>query len=97
MDTGALERLREKILASDNRACFIERETLLRDHAEQTLALPEEERYLFEFELLLGRLSTPVDPDDRFAGRMAEARWPHPEPFTRIPGGLGSRGPITLP
>ena len=97
MDTGALERLREKILASDNRACFIERETLLRDHAEQTLALPEEERYLFEFELLLGRLSTPVDPDDRFAGRMAEARWPYPEPFTRIPGGIGSEGHITLP
>lgn len=40
MDTGALERLREKILASDNRACFIERETLLRHHAEQTPALP---------------------------------------------------------
>lgn len=97
MDTGALERLREKILASDNRACFIERETLLRDHAEQTSRPAEEERYLFEFELLLGRLSTPVDPDDRFAGRMAEARWPHPEPFTRIPGGIGSEGHITLP
>lgn len=50
MDTEAISRLREKILASDNRACFIERETLLRTHAEQTRAQPEEERYLYEFD-----------------------------------------------
>lgn len=97
MDAAALNRLREKILDSDNKACFIERETLLRDHASETLALPEEERYRFEFELLLDHLSTPIDPDDRFAGRMLEARWPYPEPFTRTPGGITSEGHITLP
>lgn len=97
MDTVAIGRLRERILSSDNRACFIERERLLRDHAAQTRALPEEERYLHEFELLLDGLSTPLDPDDRFAGRMIEARWPYPEPFTRIPGGVGSEGHVTLP
>ena len=97
MNSPALNRLREKILGSDNKACFIERETLLRRYAADTLAMPEEERYRFEFELLLDHLSTPVDPDDRFPGRMAEARWPHPEPFTRIPGGITSEGHITLP
>lgn len=97
MDHQALERLREKILVSDNSACFIERELLLHNHAAQTQALPEEERYRFEFELLLDHLSTPIDPDDRFLGRMAEARWPGPEPFTRLPGGLSSEGHITLP
>ena len=97
MNSPALNRLREKILGSDNKACFIERETLLRSYAADTLAMPEEERYRFEFELLLDHLSTPVDPDDRFPGRMAEARWPHPEPFTRIPGGITSEGHITLP
>ncbi len=97
MNENTLNRLREKVLVSDNKACFIERETLLRDHAAATLALPEEERYLAEFELLLDGLSTPVDPDDGFAGRMVEARWPHPEPFSRVPGGIGSEGHITLP
>lgn len=97
MDTVSIERLREKILSSDNRTCFIEREKLLRDHAEQTSALPEEERYLYEFELLLNGLSTPVEPEDRFVGRMVEARWPYPEPFPRIPGGISSEGHITLP
>lgn len=96
MDTVTLNRLREKVLAADNKACFIERETLLRDHAAETLALPEEERYLAEFELLLDHLSTPIDPDDLFAGRMVEARWPHPEPFSRVPGGINSEGHITL-
>lgn len=97
MDIAALNRLRERILASDNKACFIERETLLRDHASETLALPKEERYRFEFELLLDNLSTPIDPDDRFPGRMAEARWPHSAPFTRVPGGISSEGHTTLP
>lgn len=97
MDTRKLTRLREKVLAADNKACFIERETLLRDHAAKTLALPEEERYRFEFELLLDHLSTPIDSDDGFAGRMVEARWPYPEPFTYVPGGINSEGHITLP
>lgn len=95
MDTAAINRLRRKILDGDNLACFIERETLLRDHAHATLALPPEERYLFEFTLLMDHLSTPVDPDDVFAARMLEGRWPHPEGFSRA--GLTSEGHITLP
>ena len=95
MDGEALDRLRQKILDSDNSACFIERETLLLEHAPETAALPPGERYLHEFQLLAEHLSTPIDPDDRFAGRMAEGRWERPEAFSRI--GLNSQGHITLP
>ena len=95
MNTPALLRLRNRILASDNLACFIERESLLRAHAGETAASPPEERYLREFELLMDNLSTPIDPDDVFAGRMLEGRWPHAEGFTRL--GLTSEGHITLP
>ena len=90
----ALTRLRDKILDTDNQACFIEREELLRAHAEEVLAQPPEERYRFEFELLMDNLSTPIDADDVFAGRMVEGRWPHKEGFSR--NGLSSPGHITL-
>ena len=98
MDT-ALDRLRGRILDSDNLACFIDREEILRRHAAETLALPADgaARYLAEFEDLLDELPTPVDPDDVFLGRMNEARWPHAEKFTRTPRGLASEGHITLP
>ena len=66
----ALARLRNRILDSDNQACFIEREELLREHAEEVLAQPQEERYRVEFELLMDNLSTPIDANDVFAGRM---------------------------
>ena len=46
MNTPALLRLRNRILASDNLACFIERESLLRAHAGETAACPTETRYL---------------------------------------------------
>ena len=90
----ALARLRENILDSDNQACFIEREELLREHAADVMAQPPEERYRVEFELLMDNLSTPIDADDVFAGRMLEGRWPHQEGFSR--NGLSSPGHITL-
>jgi formate C-acetyltransferase len=90
----ALARLRNKILDSDNKACFIEREELLRTHEADVLAQPPEERYRFEFELLMENLSTPIDSDDVFAGRMLEGRWPHEDGFSR--NGLSSPGHITL-
>lgn len=95
--TAALEGLRKKVLAADNKACFVERETLLRDHAGAVLALPEEERYRAQFELLLDNLSTPVEPDDLFLGRMVEGHWPFAEPTCRLPGGIASEGHVTLP
>ncbi len=95
MNTKALLHLRNLILESDNKACFIERESILRSHAGETTALPKEDRYLHEFELLMDNLSTPLAPDDVFAGRMLEGRWPHEEGFSRV--GLTSEGHITLP
>ena len=92
-----LDKLIEKIYAGDNLACFIEREEILRAHRAETEALPLEERYLHEAELLLDGLSTPIEPEDMFAGRMVEARWPHSEPFCHTPNGLFTWGHITLP
>ena len=80
---------------SDNEACFIEREEILRKYEKETLALDPSQQYLFEAEKLLGELSTPLNADDLFAGRMLEGRWHHSEPFTRI--ALSSQGHATLP
>lgn len=91
-----IPRLRDKVLAADNRCCFIDRETALRECRASSLALPAHERYLFEFESILAALSTPIDEDDVFAGRFATALWPyHDESFSRTPGGIESEGHIT--
>ncbi len=92
-----LNRLIEKVYACDNLACFIEREEILFANRKSTEALPIQERYLHEANLLFDGLSTPIEPEDVFAGRMIEARWPHSEPFLRLPGGIRSSGHITLP
>ena len=91
-----LQSLIEKVYATDNLACFIEREEILRAHAAETLEQPFSERYLYEATLLFDGLSTPIEPEDVFAGRMAEGRWPHEEPMTRTPYGISSQGHITL-
>ena len=94
----ALDRLRSRILDSDNTACFIDREEILRKHRAETLQLPAgAARYLSEFEALLAELPTPVEPDDVFVGRMREARWPYADPISRTQDGLASEGHITLP
>lgn len=89
--------LREAVLGADNRDCFIERETILADNEQATLALPPDERYTAELSLLADRLSTPIDPRDEFAGRMAMGRWDRGAPFSRVDGGLFSDGHITIP
>ena len=92
-----LQKLVEKVYAGDNLACFIEREEILRAHQSETEQLPIQERYLHELNLLCDGLSTPIEPEDMFAGRMVEARWQHNEPFTRVSGGICTSGHITLP
>ena len=92
-----LNKLIEKVYAGDNLACFIEREEILQAHRPETDRLPLEERYLHEAVLLLDGLSTPIEPEDMFAGRMVEARWPHSEPFRSTPNGLVTWGHITIP
>jgi len=102
MNTAALDRLRGQILQSDNLACFIERENILSGHSAETCSLPEGDRYLHEFKLVLAGISTPVEADDVFAGRMVEARWTGDGKWAkRLPfpwrDGLASSGHITLP
>lgn len=96
MDVERLNRLKSQILASDDRACFIERENILAENRESISALPESLRYTAEFELLMKNLSTPIDPDDVFAGRMVEGIRSS-APLPPLPGQLSSDGHITLP
>ncbi len=94
MDIDRLARLRNRILNSDNADCFIERETILYEHAKEVLSLPSEERYLAEFQLVLDNITADIDPDDVFAGRMIEGKWTRTEPFSY--NGLNSEGHITI-
>ena len=96
MDIERLERLKLLIFKSDDNACFIERENILADNRERVAALPYPQRYAAEFELLMKHLSTPIEPDDVFAGRMVEGIR-SAEPLPPLPGALGSEGHITLP
>ncbi len=68
-----LDRLRSRVFAGDNRACFIERESILRGPAREAGALSAGDRYLFTLERLLAGISTPIECDDVFLGRMVEA------------------------
>lgn len=77
--------LREKIFAGDNRACFIERERILSRLAPEYEGYTEDDRYARIFSELLDGVSTPVDPDDIFAGRAVEAL---PDPGMSAPSFL---------
>ena len=96
MDMARLERLKLLIFNSDDRACFIERENILAQNRDAVAALPYSQRYTAEFELLMKHLSTPLEADDVFAGRMVEGIR-DAAPLPGLPGSLGSEGHITLP
>jgi formate C-acetyltransferase len=92
-----LNRLRDRIFAGDNRACYVERERALRELAPAAHALPTPERYPWVLCRLLQRLSTPVGTDDVFLGRMVEARSPDWATLADLNRGLlPSRGHLTL-
>ena len=76
-----LEPLRERILASDNGHCFIERQEILADVARRIEPVPPEFRYAHTFERLLDELSTPIDAADVLLGRMVEGPWEKDEPL----------------
>lgn len=81
-----LEPLRERILASDNSHCFIERQEILADVARQIEPVPPEFRYAHTLERLLDELSTPIDAADILLGRMVEGLWTDDEPLhLRLP------------
>ena len=73
---GQLDRLRTKIVAGDNEHCFIEREGVLARTAREIDAVPAAYRYAHTLEQLLAQVSTPIDPEDVFLGRMIEGAWP---------------------
>ncbi len=70
-----LERLRNRILAGDNQACYIEREQILCGLKAEAAQIPPGRRYAFALQRLLEGVSTPIEPDDVFLGRAVEARW----------------------
>ncbi|MBQ8893720.1 MAG: hypothetical protein IJ043_04850 [Clostridia bacterium] len=70
MDLSRIEALKEKVFAQSNTHCFIERERYL-------AAFSPEEDKPFDYypKMLAGMLdyvSTPVEPEDHFAGRVVE-------------------------
>ncbi len=97
MNTAGLDKLRDRIFASDNKACFIERVHILDRIRTETEKLPVSERYAFQFETLLAEVSTPIEKDDMFAGRMVEGIEPDSEKFGGASDGIWSEGHITLP
>lgn len=69
--TAQLQELTEKIFNADNTACFIEREQLLQQLDRKGISYSE------VFEILLDGVSTPIDDNDVFLGRVVEAQWPN--------------------
>ena len=67
-----LAALRERVLAADNRCCFIERETLLAEFDGMADQFPPERRYAHCLEFLLARVSTPIDEHEAILGRAVE-------------------------
>ena len=63
------------MLAGNNQACYREREQLLRELEPEARQQPDLQRYAWTLERLLGRVSTPIEDDDVFLGRVVEAPW----------------------
>jgi len=70
---GNLNRLKEQIFESDNRACFIERERILSRIEAKMADYNEPDRYALMLSSVLSEVSTPIDDSDYFVGRVPEA------------------------
>jgi len=68
-----LEELKKLALSSDNRACFIERDRVLNRLAEEWKDDLSSNKSARIFRAVLEKASTPIDPNDYFAGRVVEA------------------------
>jgi len=73
-----LDRLRSRILASDNTTCFIERESFLKRIKLEVKKLSFDHQYSYVFKNLLEHVSTPIEQDDVFLGRFVEGKWSTP-------------------
>ena len=74
--TDRLNRLRNLVFASNNTHCFIERETILARIENDLKPYGEPDKQITALYALLTEISTPIDGDDYFAGRMLEAPLP---------------------
>jgi len=68
-----LTRLRDHVFQSDNRACFIERERILARLETEMADDNAPDRPARILATLLSQVSTPLYPEDYFAGRVVEA------------------------
>lgn len=68
------EALKNKACESDDAACFIERERILSQMEKEMAGYHCYDREARIFAALLDRVSTPVEPEDIFAGRLLMAR-----------------------
>lgn len=70
---GNLQQLKDAVFASDNRACFIERERILARLEREMEGYAAPDRYAKIFSALLSEVSVPILDCDYFAGRVMEA------------------------
>ena len=70
---GDINRLKELIFESDNRACYIEREQILSEIAPKYSEYDGDDKYARILSELLEMVSVPVFEEDYFAGRGVEA------------------------
>lgn len=86
-----IARLKERIFAGDNAACYLEREQILVECDARELTP------VAAFAELLGRVGTPVEDDDVFLGRVVEACWPVEMPGPQLEyRSLNTNGHMTL-
>lgn len=72
-ESNRLEDLKDLVFSSDNKACFIERERILRRLEIEMYDYKNEDRYAIILSKLLSEVSTPILDCDYFAGRVVEA------------------------
>lgn len=68
-----IEKLKELIFKSDNKACFIERERILNKLRRELKDYDGDDKYALILSRLLAQVSTPILDCDYFAGRVIEA------------------------
>ncbi len=70
---GDLDRIKDLVFLSDDKACFIERERILARLSEEMADYTEDDKYAIILSKMLSEVSTPIEDCDYFAGRIVEA------------------------
>lgn len=82
---GNLDRIKELVFLSDDKACFIERERILARLSKEMIDYSEDDKYAIIFSKMMSEVSTPIESCDYFAGRIKEAL---PDSGTEAPNPL---------